>query len=266
MRIASPIGGAWSRGPVRQVAVLDAMRGRDLAVPHECVAHCPSAANVRVEDLGHALLAVAHFGDISLIDVAVLLLFLAGCSGDRIDLGDGLSQHLREFHLVRPQSCDLLVHVLLLALVGVAVVLHDVGQLVHQVLELAPLQRHEVVEVAAVHLPVDALPGAGPRRLHLRGRRRLPQLQQRGGRGPPRAEDLAQGLLHARRPADPGREGGVVSLHRDAAVGRVADLELGQGVRVVAVRVGALGQLQDGGEDILVVLAQRQLVRILLAG
>mmetsp|Transcript_6546 Transcript_6546/g.15036 ORF Transcript_6546/g.15036 Transcript_6546/m.15036 type:complete len:257 (-) Transcript_6546:608-1378(-) len=256
MRIASPIGGAWSRGPVRQVAVLDAMRGRDLAVPHECVAHCPSAANVRVEDLGHALLAVAHFGDISLIDVAVLLLFLAGCSGDRIDLGDGLSQHLREFHLVRPQSCDLLVHVLLLALVSVAVLLHLVRQLVDEVLEFAPLKCHDVVEEAAIHLAVDALPRAALRLLDRLRRGRLIDLQQRGRLRVSGLQDFPEHLLHPWRSIQLRRQGGVAHLHLGAVV-READRRLCEGVRVISIGVRALRQLQEGGEDILVVLAQR---------
>mmetsp|Transcript_123363 Transcript_123363/g.334986 ORF Transcript_123363/g.334986 Transcript_123363/m.334986 type:complete len:204 (-) Transcript_123363:763-1374(-) len=177
-RVASAIGCARSCRPIRHVAVLDSVCGRNRAVPHQRVAHGPGSTYVRVEDLGHALLAVAHFGDISLIDVAVLLLFLAGCSGDRIDLGDGLSQHLREFHLVRPQSCDLLVHVLLLAFVGVPILLHDIGELIDKILELTPLQGHQIVEVTTIYFAIDTLPRTCFFLFDRFGRGLLPCLQQ----------------------------------------------------------------------------------------
>eukprot|EP00959_Pyramimonas_sp_CCMP1952_P453476 9468300-Pyramimonas_sp.AAC.1 len=46
----------------------------------------------------------------------------------------------------------------------------------------------------------------------------------------------------------------------------IADRDLGQGIRVVPVSVRAFRQLEDGGEDVLVILTQRELVRIIFPG
>mmetsp|Transcript_48509 Transcript_48509/g.135234 ORF Transcript_48509/g.135234 Transcript_48509/m.135234 type:complete len:203 (+) Transcript_48509:1556-2164(+) len=201
----------------------------------------------------------------------MLLFLLARLRGERVHLRDGFPQHLLVLRLAGPERSNLLVQIVALLDVLVAVALHQGGQLVHEVLELAPLQRHRVVEEAAVHtlggpalLPLAVggrllRHGHGGRRLAARGADQAPLLKQarrrHGARGSPGPQGVQQRALGAGRPLQLGHDLWVARVQRDALRG-VAHLPLDQSVAVVLAARGTPGHVQDGVEHGLVVLPE----------
>mmetsp|Transcript_38972 Transcript_38972/g.111531 ORF Transcript_38972/g.111531 Transcript_38972/m.111531 type:complete len:213 (-) Transcript_38972:499-1137(-) len=209
----------------------------------------------------------------------MLLLLLARLRGQRVHLRDGLPQHFLVLRLAGPEGRDLLVQVVPLPYERVTAALHLGGELVHEVPEPAPLQRHGVVEEAAVHrqgrpalLPLRLRGGAprhGGRRRRLAAASAAQALLEQGGRrggilGGASAEGVQQRTLDTGRRLQPGRD-----LRIARAQGRaprsVAHLPLDE-VVAAALFARAPGHVQDRVEDGLVALPEAQLVRVLGPG